>query len=202
MYYIITIIFIFMYFVFFIYILNIFGNITSAAPVFAGVHLQHRGDRQRRVSVHHFPPGTRQQTGSTRHHRCKETAKKPDATWPLSVPLVSRSVLVKRMFRPSDEDLCPSPQKQIKEETQKRGTRSLERRWVSIRSRVWNHWVLFIFSAAVRTERDGRGVRRADAQVPDAQRADGRGERRPSGPFNGPRLVCSDAPAHHTCSSS
>ncbi|CAM9326081.1 unnamed protein product [Lampetra planeri] len=30
------------------------------------------------------------------------------------------SVLVKRMFRPSDEDLCPSPQKQIKEETQKR----------------------------------------------------------------------------------
>eukprot|EP00064_Thunnus_orientalis_P020924 superscaffoldBa00006051_g21076 len=30
------------------------------------------------------------------------------------------SVLVKRMFRPSDEDLCPSPQKQIKEETHKR----------------------------------------------------------------------------------
>ncbi|KAM4539118.1 grainyhead-like transcription factor 2b isoform 1-T1 [Odontesthes bonariensis] len=30
------------------------------------------------------------------------------------------SVLVKRMFRPSDEDLCPSPHKQIKEETQKR----------------------------------------------------------------------------------
>ncbi|XP_061764580.1 grainyhead-like transcription factor 2b isoform X3 [Nerophis ophidion] len=30
------------------------------------------------------------------------------------------SVLVKRMFRPSDEDLCPSPQKQIKEEAHKR----------------------------------------------------------------------------------
>ncbi|XP_035536734.1 grainyhead-like transcription factor 2b [Morone saxatilis] len=30
------------------------------------------------------------------------------------------SVLVKRMFRPSDEELCPSPQKQIKEETHKR----------------------------------------------------------------------------------
>ncbi|KAM9737560.1 grainyhead-like transcription factor 2b isoform 2-T2 [Menidia menidia] len=30
------------------------------------------------------------------------------------------SVLVKRMFRPSDEDLCPSPHKQIKEETQKK----------------------------------------------------------------------------------
>ncbi|KAF3707399.1 Grainyhead-like protein 2 -like protein Transcription factor CP2-like 3 [Channa argus] len=30
------------------------------------------------------------------------------------------SVLVKRMFRSSDEDLCPSPHKQIKEETQKR----------------------------------------------------------------------------------
>ncbi|XP_023815953.1 grainyhead-like protein 2 homolog [Oryzias latipes] len=29
-------------------------------------------------------------------------------------------VLVKRMFRPSDEDLCPSPLKQIKEETHKR----------------------------------------------------------------------------------
>lgn len=34
-----------------------------------------------------------------------------------------RSVLVKRMFRQSDEDLCPSPHKQIKEETHKRGTR-------------------------------------------------------------------------------
>ncbi|KAF3833936.1 hypothetical protein F7725_025140 [Dissostichus mawsoni] len=30
------------------------------------------------------------------------------------------SVLVKRMFRPSDEDRCPSPHKQIKEETHKR----------------------------------------------------------------------------------
>ncbi|XP_061598392.1 grainyhead-like transcription factor 2b [Cololabis saira] len=30
------------------------------------------------------------------------------------------SVLVKRMFRPSDEDLCSSPHKQIKEETHKR----------------------------------------------------------------------------------
>ncbi|XP_070702364.1 grainyhead-like transcription factor 2b [Pempheris klunzingeri] len=30
------------------------------------------------------------------------------------------SVLVKRMFRPSDEDLCPSPPKQIKEETHKK----------------------------------------------------------------------------------
>ncbi|XP_034747930.1 grainyhead-like transcription factor 2b [Etheostoma cragini] len=30
------------------------------------------------------------------------------------------SVLVKRMFRPPDEDLCPSPQKQIKEETHKK----------------------------------------------------------------------------------
>ncbi|XP_041665204.1 grainyhead-like transcription factor 2b [Cheilinus undulatus] len=30
------------------------------------------------------------------------------------------SVLVKRMFRASDEDLCPSPHKQIKEETHKR----------------------------------------------------------------------------------
>uniref|UniRef100_A0A8C4DLK3 Grainyhead-like transcription factor 2b n=1 Tax=Dicentrarchus labrax TaxID=13489 RepID=A0A8C4DLK3_DICLA len=30
------------------------------------------------------------------------------------------SVLVKRMFRPSDEELCPSPHKQIKEETHKR----------------------------------------------------------------------------------
>ncbi|CAG5885135.1 unnamed protein product [Menidia menidia] len=30
------------------------------------------------------------------------------------------SVLVKRMFRPSDEDLCPSPHKQIKEETHKK----------------------------------------------------------------------------------
>ncbi|XP_028256227.1 grainyhead-like transcription factor 2b isoform X3 [Parambassis ranga] len=30
------------------------------------------------------------------------------------------SVLVKRMFRQSDEDLCPSPHKQIKEETHKR----------------------------------------------------------------------------------
>uniref|UniRef100_H3CUS7 Grainyhead-like transcription factor 2b n=1 Tax=Tetraodon nigroviridis TaxID=99883 RepID=H3CUS7_TETNG len=29
-------------------------------------------------------------------------------------------LLVKRMFRPSDEDLCPSPHKQLKEETQKR----------------------------------------------------------------------------------
>uniref|UniRef100_A0A3P9J7G4 Grainyhead-like transcription factor 2b n=1 Tax=Oryzias latipes TaxID=8090 RepID=A0A3P9J7G4_ORYLA len=29
-------------------------------------------------------------------------------------------VLVKRMFRPSDEDMCPSPLKQIKEETHKR----------------------------------------------------------------------------------
>lgn len=28
---------------------------------------------------------------------------------------------MKRMFRPSDEDLCPSPHKQPKEETQKRG---------------------------------------------------------------------------------
>lgn len=34
-----------------------------------------------------------------------------------------RSVLVKRMFRPPDEDLCPSPHKQMKEETHKRGTR-------------------------------------------------------------------------------
>uniref|UniRef100_A0A3B3C2E7 Grainyhead-like transcription factor 2b n=1 Tax=Oryzias melastigma TaxID=30732 RepID=A0A3B3C2E7_ORYME len=33
---------------------------------------------------------------------------------------VFRGVLVKRMFRPSDEDLCPSPHKQIKEETHKR----------------------------------------------------------------------------------
>ncbi|XP_077599381.1 grainyhead-like transcription factor 2b isoform X3 [Stigmatopora nigra] len=32
------------------------------------------------------------------------------------------SVLVKRMFRPSDDDLCPSPHKQIKEETRKRGS--------------------------------------------------------------------------------
>ena len=32
-----------------------------------------------------------------------------------------RGVLVKRMFRPSDEDLCPSPHKQLKEEPQKRG---------------------------------------------------------------------------------
>uniref|UniRef100_A0A674MFA0 Grainyhead-like transcription factor 2b n=1 Tax=Takifugu rubripes TaxID=31033 RepID=A0A674MFA0_TAKRU len=31
-----------------------------------------------------------------------------------------RGVLVKRMFRPSDEDLCPSPHKQLKEDTQKR----------------------------------------------------------------------------------
>ncbi|CAF99345.1 unnamed protein product, partial [Tetraodon nigroviridis] len=31
-----------------------------------------------------------------------------------------RGLLVKRMFRPSDEDLCPSPHKQLKEETQKR----------------------------------------------------------------------------------
>ncbi|XP_056153795.1 grainyhead-like transcription factor 2b [Lampris incognitus] len=30
------------------------------------------------------------------------------------------SVVVKRMFRPSDEDLCPSPHKQIKEESHKR----------------------------------------------------------------------------------
>uniref|UniRef100_A0A3Q2T0R1 Grainyhead-like transcription factor 2b n=1 Tax=Fundulus heteroclitus TaxID=8078 RepID=A0A3Q2T0R1_FUNHE len=30
------------------------------------------------------------------------------------------SVLVKRMFRPSDEDLCPSPHKQVREETHKR----------------------------------------------------------------------------------
>ncbi|XP_029022639.1 grainyhead-like transcription factor 2b isoform X2 [Betta splendens] len=30
------------------------------------------------------------------------------------------SVLVKRMFRPSDEDLCPSPHKQIREESHKR----------------------------------------------------------------------------------
>ncbi|XP_061122741.1 grainyhead-like transcription factor 2b isoform X2 [Syngnathus typhle] len=30
------------------------------------------------------------------------------------------SVLVKRMFRPSEDDLCPSPQKQIKEEVNKR----------------------------------------------------------------------------------
>ncbi|KAM4725418.1 grainyhead-like transcription factor 2b isoform 1-T1 [Anableps anableps] len=30
------------------------------------------------------------------------------------------SVLVKRMFRPSDEDLCPSPHKQTREETHKR----------------------------------------------------------------------------------
>ncbi|XP_077362257.1 grainyhead-like transcription factor 2b isoform X4 [Festucalex cinctus] len=30
------------------------------------------------------------------------------------------SVLVKRMFRPSEEDLCPSPQKQVKEEAHKR----------------------------------------------------------------------------------
>lgn len=34
---------------------------------------------------------------------------------------VCRGVLVKRMFRPSDEDLCPSPHKQLKEEAQKRG---------------------------------------------------------------------------------
>ncbi|XP_034016176.1 grainyhead-like transcription factor 2b isoform X1 [Thalassophryne amazonica] len=32
------------------------------------------------------------------------------------------SVLVKRMFRSSDEDLCPSPHKQIKEEKHKRGS--------------------------------------------------------------------------------
>uniref|UniRef100_A0A3Q2YJP9 Grainyhead-like transcription factor 2b n=1 Tax=Hippocampus comes TaxID=109280 RepID=A0A3Q2YJP9_HIPCM len=32
----------------------------------------------------------------------------------------ARSVLVKRMFRPSEDDLCPSPQKQIKEEAHKR----------------------------------------------------------------------------------
>uniref|UniRef100_A0A8C2WH31 Grainyhead-like transcription factor 2b n=1 Tax=Cyclopterus lumpus TaxID=8103 RepID=A0A8C2WH31_CYCLU len=32
----------------------------------------------------------------------------------------TRSVLVKRMFRRSDEDVCPSPHKQIKEETHKR----------------------------------------------------------------------------------
>lgn len=38
---------------------------------------------------------------------------------------LSRSVLVKRMFRPADEDLCPSPHKQPKEETHKRGTRWL-----------------------------------------------------------------------------
>ncbi|KAG9279527.1 hypothetical protein AMEX_G5056 [Astyanax mexicanus] len=30
------------------------------------------------------------------------------------------SVLVKRMFRPSEDDYCPSPHKQVKEETQKR----------------------------------------------------------------------------------
>lgn len=35
---------------------------------------------------------------------------------------VSRSVLVKRMFRPAEEDLCPSPHKQPKEEMHKRGT--------------------------------------------------------------------------------
>lgn len=35
---------------------------------------------------------------------------------------VSRSVLVKRMFRPAEEDLCPPPHKQAKEETHKRGT--------------------------------------------------------------------------------
>uniref|UniRef100_A0A672MY28 Grainyhead-like protein 2 homolog n=1 Tax=Sinocyclocheilus grahami TaxID=75366 RepID=A0A672MY28_SINGR len=31
-----------------------------------------------------------------------------------------RSVLVKRMFRPSEEDFCPPPHKQLREETQKR----------------------------------------------------------------------------------
>uniref|UniRef100_A0A8C5EQD5 Grainyhead-like protein 2 homolog n=1 Tax=Gouania willdenowi TaxID=441366 RepID=A0A8C5EQD5_GOUWI len=34
--------------------------------------------------------------------------------------LRSTSVLVKRMFRPAEEDLCPSPHKQVKEETHKR----------------------------------------------------------------------------------
>ncbi|KAG7235570.1 hypothetical protein INR49_002494 [Caranx melampygus] len=38
----------------------------------------------------------------------------------LQIKTFNRSVLVKRMFRPSDEDLCPSPHKQIKEETHKR----------------------------------------------------------------------------------
>uniref|UniRef100_A0A669B3P6 Grainyhead-like transcription factor 2b n=1 Tax=Oreochromis niloticus TaxID=8128 RepID=A0A669B3P6_ORENI len=38
----------------------------------------------------------------------------------LTLFCVYRSVVVKRMFRSSDEDLCPSPHKQIKEETHKR----------------------------------------------------------------------------------
>lgn len=41
-----------------------------------------------------------------------------------AVDVVVRSVLVKRMFRPSDDDLSPSPHKLIKEETQKRGSLS------------------------------------------------------------------------------
>lgn len=40
----------------------------------------------------------------------------------LTLFCVYRSVVVKRMFRSSDEDLCPSPHKQIKEEAHKRGT--------------------------------------------------------------------------------
>lgn len=90
-----------------------------------------------------------------------------------------RGVLVKRMFRPSDEDLCPSPHKQPKEETQKRGL------WAG--GAQVNRLVFKCLtfdphpphpgsSAAVRTEGDGRGVRRADAEVADSQGPDGRRE--------------------------
>uniref|UniRef100_A0AAQ5YYK7 Grh/CP2 DB domain-containing protein n=1 Tax=Amphiprion ocellaris TaxID=80972 RepID=A0AAQ5YYK7_AMPOC len=44
----------------------------------------------------------------------------PELIFLRKLALAQKHVLVKRMFRPSDEDLCPSPHKQIKEETHKR----------------------------------------------------------------------------------
>lgn len=71
------------------------------------IHILYKGCKLKQVAV---PASER---GSVYHHKC----------WHKVFWCVFRSVLVKRMFRASDEDLCPSPHKQIKEETHKRGTR-------------------------------------------------------------------------------
>lgn len=92
---------------------------------FPGLYLQHRGDRERRVSVHHQEMITSVlQDKQILHKRSADTSLRDRkcVSSQISVLVFFRSVLVKRMFRASDEDLCPSPHKQIKEETHKRGT--------------------------------------------------------------------------------
>lgn len=74
--------------------------------------------------------------GSACRHKCK-----PSVFW-----CVFRSVLVKRMFRASDEDLCPSPHKQIKEDTHKRGTR-----W-QLPSSTCHYFLFYLLQWASRNE--------------------------------------------------